>query len=60
MNLNPKKVDKFMVGLIYLFSGTIILILASLLLFILWRGLPQFSWEFLTAPAKSFPVGGGI
>ena len=60
MNLNPKKVDKFMVGLIYLFSGTIILILASLLLFILWRGLPQFSWEFLTAPAKSFQVGGGI
>ena len=35
MNLNPKKVDKFMAGLIYLFSGTIILILASLLLFIL-------------------------
>lgn len=58
--MNPKKVDKIAVGIIYAMSGIIVLILASLLLFILWRGLPQISWEFLTAPAKSFQVGGGV
>lgn len=58
--MNPKKVDKIAVGVIYAMSGVIVLILASLLLFILWRGLPQISWEFLTAPAKSFQVGGGV
>lgn len=58
--MNPKKVDKIAVGVIYAMSGIIVLILASLLLFILWRGLPQISWEFLTAPAKSFQVGGGV
>lgn len=58
--MNPKKVDKIAVGVIYAMSSVIVLILASLLLFILWRGLPQISWEFLTAPAKSFQVGGGV
>lgn len=58
--MNPKKVDKIAVGVIYGMSGIIVMILASLLLFILWRGLPQISWEFLTAPAKSFQVGGGV
>lgn len=60
MKFNPKKIDKIMIGLIYLFSFLIIVILASLLLFILWRGLPQFSWEFLTQPARTFQTGGGV
>lgn len=38
----------------------IITILASLLLYILGRGIPHISWEFLTQPSKSFQVGGGI
>lgn len=58
--MNSKKADKIAVGVIYAMSAVIVLILASLLLFILWRGLPQISWEFLTAPAKSFQVGGGV
>lgn len=58
--MNSKKADKIAVGVIYIISAVIVLILASLLLFILWRGLPQISWEFLTAPAKSFQVGGGV
>ena len=58
--MNSKKADKIAVGVIYVMSAVIVLILASLLLFILWRGLPQISWEFLTAPAKSFQVGGGV
>lgn len=58
--MNSKKADKIAVGVIYAMSAVIVLILASLLLFILWRGLPQISWKFLTAPAKSFQVGGGV
>lgn len=58
--MNSKKIDKIAVGIIYAMSAVIVLILASLLLFILWRGLPQISWEFLTAPARSFQVGGGV
>lgn len=58
--MNPKKADKIAVGIIYMMSGIIVLILASLLLFILWRGLPEISWEFLTSPSKSFQVGGGV
>lgn len=60
MNIHPKKMDKIMVGLIYVFSFFIILILGGLLFFILWRGLPQFSWEFLTQPARTFQEGGGV
>ena len=60
MNINPKKMDKIMVGIIYLFAFFIIVILGGLLLFILWRGLPQFSWEFLTQPARTFQEGGGV
>ena len=36
------------------------LILASLLLYILVRGVPHISWEFLTKPSKTFQEGGGI
>ncbi|WP_313469357.1 phosphate ABC transporter permease PstA [Carnobacterium sp.] len=58
--MNAKKVDKIAVGFLYVISGIIVLILFSLLAFILWRGVPQISWEFLTTPSKSFQRGGGI
>ncbi|MGX7395059.1 phosphate ABC transporter permease PstA [Carnobacterium mobile] len=58
--MNAKKVDKLAVGFLYVISGIIVLILFSLLAFILWRGVPQISWEFLTTPSKSFQRGGGI
>ena len=58
--MNAKKWDKFAVGVLYALSMFIVLILFSLLAFILWRGVPQISWEFLTQPARSFQVGGGI
>lgn len=58
--MNPKKADQLATGIIYGMAGTIVLILASLLFFILWRGIPEISWEFLTAPSKSFQKGGGV
>ena len=58
--MNAKKADKLAVGILYGISGIIVLILFSLLAFILWRGVPHLSWEFLTSPAKTFTKGGGL
>ncbi|MBS7577206.1 MULTISPECIES: phosphate ABC transporter permease PstA [unclassified Enterococcus] len=58
--MNAKKVDKIATGILYLISALIVLILASLLFYILIKGLPHVSWHFLTSPAKSYEAGGGI
>jgi len=46
--MNAKKADKIATGILYAVSGVIVLILAALLIYILARGIPHISWEFLT------------
>lgn len=58
--MSAKTVNKIATGILYFISGIIVLILASLLLYILARGIPHISWRFLTQPSKTFQVGGGI
>ena len=58
--MNSKKADKIATGVLYGIAAVIVLILASLIAYILVRGIPHISWEFLTQPAKTFQVGGGI
>src|SRR5574337_1127251 len=58
--MNPKKADKMATSVLYVISGIIVVILASLLLYILVRGLPHISWHFLTSQSKAYEVGGGI
>lgn len=58
--MNAKKADKFATGVLYAISGVIVLILAALLLYILIRGIPHISWDFLTKPSKAYQAGGGI
>ncbi|WP_430612040.1 phosphate ABC transporter permease PstA [Enterococcus sp. DIV0876] len=58
--MNAKRSDKIATGVLYAVAGIIVLILASLLLYILVRGLPHISWEFLTSPSKAYQEGGGI
>ena len=58
--MNAKRADKIATGLLYSIAGVIVIFLAALLLYILVRGLPHFSWEFLTQPSKAYQVGGGI
>ena len=41
--MNPKKADKMATSVLYVISGIIVVILASLLLYILVRGLPHIS-----------------
>ncbi|HJD16331.1 MAG TPA: phosphate ABC transporter permease PstA [Candidatus Enterococcus stercoripullorum] len=58
--MNAKKIDKIATGVLYAISGIIVFILAAMLLYILFRGLPHVSWHFLTSPSKAYQTGGGI
>lgn len=58
--MNAKRSDKIATVVLYAVAGIIVLILASLLLYILVRGIPHISWEFLTSPSKAYQEGGGI
>lgn len=58
--LNAKRVDKIASGVLYGIAGFVVIVLAALLGFILYRGIPHLSWHFLTSPAKAFEAGGGI
>lgn len=49
-----KRADKIATAVLYIVSGLIVAILAFLLLYILIRGLPHVSWEFLTSPSKAY------
>ncbi|EZN07998.1 hypothetical protein Z386_00939 [Streptococcus pyogenes ABC020052218] len=52
--MNAKKVDKVATGTLYTIAGIIVAILASLILYILVRGLPHISWSFLTGKSSSY------
>lgn len=58
--MHAKKVDKLATGILYAIAGIIVVILTSLLLYILLRGLPHISWKFLTGRSSSYEAGGGI
>lgn len=58
--MNAKRSDKIATGVLYAVAGVIVLILASLLLYILVRGIPHINWEFLTYSSKAYQEGGGI
>ncbi len=48
----PRVSDRVLKGLIFLSAGITVLLLAGILIYILVRGLPNISWEFLsTAPS---------
>ena len=58
--MHAKKIDKIATGVLYAIAGIIVTILASLILYILVRGLPHVSWTFLTSKSSSYQAGGGI
>ncbi|ANZ63228.1 phosphate ABC transporter, permease protein PstA [Secundilactobacillus paracollinoides] len=58
--MKPKTANKIATGVLYGIDGTIVLILAALLGYIIITGLPHISWHFLTTPSKAFTAGGGI
>ncbi|KRL80036.1 hypothetical protein [Secundilactobacillus paracollinoides] len=50
--MKPKTANKIATGVLYGIAGTIVLILAALLGYIIITGLPHISWHFLTTPSK--------
>lgn len=58
--MTAKRADQIATVVLNVIAGIIVLILASLLGYILVRGLPEVSWHFLTSPSKAFTAGGGI
>ena len=58
--MHAKKLDKIATTVLYSIAGIIVAILASLILYILVRGLPHISWSFLTGKSSSYQAGGGI
>lgn len=58
--MHAKQVNKLATVVLYTIASIIVTILASLLLFILLRGLPHVNWNFLTGKSSSYQAGGGI
>ena len=58
--MHAKKLDKIATAVLYSIAGIIVAILASLILYILVRGLSHISWSFLTGKSSSYQAGGGI
>lgn len=58
--MNAKRWNKVAIAILYVIAGIIIMILATLLVYILVCGLPYVNWHFLTSPSKAFQSGGGI
>ncbi|CAJ1193442.1 phosphate transport system permease protein PstA [Companilactobacillus crustorum] len=58
--MNAKKIDRLATGIIYALVAAVIIILIAILGYILFNGVPDISWHFLTSAAQSFSAGGGI
>ncbi|AYW46914.1 phosphate ABC transporter permease PtsA [Tetragenococcus osmophilus] len=58
--MKAKRWDKIATTILYIIAAFLVLVLAFLLVYILARGIPHISWEFLTQPARSYQEGGGI
>ncbi|GEO57938.1 phosphate ABC transporter permease PstA [Companilactobacillus bobalius] len=58
--MNAKKVDRIASFIIYTIVVAVVLLLIAILGYILFNGVPDISWHFLTSAAQSFSAGGGI
>ncbi|KEQ38311.1 binding-protein-dependent transport system inner membrane component family protein [Streptococcus mitis] len=54
--MHAKKLDKIATAVLYSIAGIIVAILASLILYILVRGLPHISWSFLTGKSSALAL----
>lgn len=58
--MNSKVTDRIATGAFTLLASLIVIILAGLFAFILFRGIPEISWDFLTTESSTASAGGGI
>lgn len=57
---SAKRIDKISKVIIYLMVSSIVLLLAFMVMYIILKGYPVISIEFLTSKSESFVEGGGI
>lgn len=60
MRIDTKKQDKIATGVLYVIAMIICLLLTAIIGYVLWNGLGNVSWEFLTRNPESIKAGGGI
>ena len=58
--MNAKLADRIATGVIIAVSAFIVLLLAGLLAYILFRGVGHISFHFLTSAPQTIKAGGGI
>ena len=58
--MKTKYTDKLAMMLLLLAGITIIILLAAFLIYILYKGLPVFSWNFLCGKSSDLHAGGGV
>lgn len=58
--MNSKVTDRIATSVFVLFAAMIVIILAGLFSYILFRGVPEISWDFLTSKSSTVSAGGGI
>jgi phosphate transport system permease protein len=60
MRINPKTTQKIAQSLIWLAAISVLAVLAAIILYILYKGLPFISWNFLTEIPRNMGREGGI
>lgn len=58
--MNAKFADRLATAIFYMIAFMIVLILASLLGYVLFNGVPKLSWQFISSPPQIFKTGGGV
>ncbi|CAM4140768.1 phosphate ABC transporter permease PstA [Lederbergia lenta] len=58
--MNAKFADRLATAIFYVIAFIIVLILASLLGYVLYNGVPKLSWQFISSPPQIFKTGGGV
>ena len=60
MRIDPRKSEKIAKALIWAAALSVLVVLVAILLYILFRGLPHISWQFLTDIPRNMGRSGGI
>lgn len=58
--MSAKTVDKLATGIMWLAGALILAILAAFLLYMLAKGVPVLSWDFITGKPSDIRAGGGV
>lgn len=58
--MNAKVYDRIAAGIIDLLVAIVVAVLAFIIGYVFYAGLPHLSWHFLTSAAEAFTAGGGI